>query len=411
MLSLPPDISDAELLALLEGQTASLAPDRREAVRAAVAADPELARFVRESRTDAAAMRSMARAEAPDSVRDAVFATLQRPTIIDNPLREPVGGQIPVSSLSVPNPWRRLIERAPVREFALAASLLLVAGLGVWVISQAVKSGPVSPSPNRPIASNTDSGPAGSPDSLALPSAADAPALASGEPDTGDLVSGPMAIDDFGFPTIPAELAAKAVAPVLAKAAPAGMPPSEAAALAREGRLVIRLRTFDADASTADVRQLAQRTSTKDVQWRPLEPWELSEVTVALRLQAPGDTILAVAKRPTDIAGASTTTPPSPAAPLIAPIGTPADVASALKLKTEYRPLYTVELDENERDLAALVSRLTRGTSQVAEFVALDEPLPTLMPSTDPSAVLWWTRPPTGWTRKVCVPIVLETIR
>jgi hypothetical protein len=100
-------------------------------------------------------------------------------------------------------------------------------------------------------------------------------------------------------------------------------------------------------------------------------------------------------------------TPPDAQAPVVKPIGTAADVAHALR-GTNAQPLYNVELDETEQDLAGLLERLASDRTRVVEFVELKASLPTLTPSTDPAAVLWWTRPPSGWTRRVSVPIVLD---
>src|SRR5688572_26181502 len=98
-MRLPDHITEAEVLALIEGEMALLPHDRRETVRAAVAADPALAAMVAEMRSDASAIVSMPRLSAPPMVRRRVLEDLQKPMPRLEFIREPAGGEIPVSTV------------------------------------------------------------------------------------------------------------------------------------------------------------------------------------------------------------------------------------------------------------------------------------------------------------------------
>lgn len=411
MFKLPDHITEAEVLALIEGDMASLPPDRRDIVREAVAGDPYLSRVVGEIRADASVVISMSRVSAPSSVRARVIEDLQRPRA-SQVIREPEGGEIPVSSVVMTRDglWKRFIANAPVRRLAAAAGLVLTAGLGVVLIMQAVRLGQDHASsialnnPSRPVQ------PSRMNEDLTAPSQ---PEIAVAT-DAGIAESpvAPLAVDDGGATPIAATTndrpvmaddSLDALDPIVA------LTPAEAVELARAGQLVIRVRALSELEAHADIEKFAVQTA-KELQWRPLEPWELPQVTLALRERPYTPMPLASEKEPTRARDAMAKKPPSVVdLPQVAPSGTAADIAEALK-QADFRPIYTVEMDENERDLVALLQRLSKRRSHVAEFVALEKPLPTLIPSAEPAAVLWWTHRPSEWTRRICVPIVLETI-
>jgi hypothetical protein len=420
MIRIPDHITEAEVLALIEGDMGSLPAERRDVVRAAIAGDPVLSRLVGEIRADASAVISMADVAAPAAIRTKVIEDLRRPVPRADYIREPSGGEIPVSSVVVSreSKWRRRVANFPARQLAVAASLTLAAGLGVWLISSAAKNS-AAPKPPGPIALRSDP-PAAAVDPEApfdtLPSNVQpGPSLAINRSDPGSMTSRPLLVDSYGFATaLKSEPADDLDLPLPAPAA-SRIPAAEAIALARAGQLIIRVRAVNEAEAHDKIDQFAMR-SPKELNWRPLEAWELSEVTLALQTRPvppvpyASDKVPATAKEDPDSEKPKLPPAAVPPAPVIKPIGVSADVAEALR-NAEFHPLYTVEMDENERDLAALLERLSDGKKQVAEFVALEEPLPTRMPSTDPAAVLWWTRAPSNWTRRVCVPIVLETVR
>lgn len=403
MVKIPDCITEAEVLALIEGDMGLLPIERREIVRAAVAADPVLSRLVGDIRSDATAVVELAKVSAPAIVRMRVVEELRKPAPRPERIREPEGGAIPVSAMVVTreSPWRKLVERAPVRQLATAAGLLMAVGAGIWAVSLAVKYGQqhagaggdsvaVLPGPHPRITLEP---------APTLPEEDLGPALADNGGVTPD--AHPQATDGGtaiagNQPSEPGDIAPSAH-PISAV---------EAVALAREGRLVLRVRAIDEARAGRDIDRLAA-TTAREMFWRPLQPWDLPEVALALRGPMP-DVPFASAtapKKPDQVVDDQTSPKPDP----VEPIGRDAAVAHALS-SADLRPVYSVEMDENERDLAALAERLTRSKSHIAEFMALDTALPTLMPSTEPAAVLWWTRPPSGWTRRVTIPIVLETI-
>jgi hypothetical protein len=406
MVKIPESITEAEVLALIEGDMGLLPIERREVVRAAVAADPALSRLVGEIRADTTAVVGLSRVTAPSTIRGRVVEELRKPAPRPEPIREPAGGAIPVSAIVVTreSPWRKIAERAPVRRLAAAAGLLLATGAGVWLVSLAIRYGQEHAGAGGSAVAQKPTN-----DRHALPSVPESTPV----PETGPALADAGAPTNPGIDPAPGDntpgiaAAHAADTPGLAPSAHA-IAPSEAVALAREGRLVLRVRAVHEQTAQRDIDRLAAATA-RDMHWRPLQPWDLPEVAVALRGHAP-DVPYAAANPPAtvptpDVADDGTSPKPDP----IEPIGKDAAVAEALS-SADLRPVYSVELDENERDLAALAERLTRSKSHIAEFMALDAPLPSLAPSTDPAAVLWWTRSPAGWTRRVSVPIVLETI-
>lgn len=418
MTRIPDHITEAEVLALIEGDMGSIPAERRDVVREAVARDPLLSSLVSEIRADSTAVISMADVSAPAGIRAKVIEDLRRPMPRADYVREPSGGEIPVSSVVVSrdSKWRRRLETFPARQLAVAASLTLAAGLGIWLISAAAKNG-AAPNTPGPIALRPNPAPAPvDPDSPfdALPSDIQpGPSLAINRSDPGSMTSKPLLVDPYGFATaLKSEPAADLDVRPLAPAAK-GIPASEAIALARSGQLIIRVRALDEAEAHEKIDQFVMR-APKELKWRPLETWELSEVALALQTKPVPPAPYASDKVPASANESPDETKPKlppvapPPVPVMKPIGVSADVADALR-NAELHPLYTVEMDENERDLATLLERLTDGKKQVAEFVALEDPLPTRMPSTDPAAVLWWTRAPSNWTRRVCVPIVLDT--
>lgn len=402
MIRLPDHITEAEVLALIEGDMGSLPHERREIVREAVARDPVLSKIVGDIKGDASAVVAMSRVTAPPAIRARVIEDLSRPAPRPELVREPEGGQIPVSSVIITNvsPFRRFLEKAPVRRFVAAASLMLVAGLGLWAAIAVVrsaeewgKSRSIAVLPAPPISSGvptSDPDPLVITDGVAIAHAPDSDPAATAETDP----AGPS-------PAPSPAIAVAAVQP--APAASQGMPIAQAIELARAGRLVIRVRAVNITDFEKDINQLAL-ANANETRWRPLESWERQQVARALgRPPAMPYAADKPLSKPTVTLPEEPTKPPQK----IGPVGTAADIAGALR-DADFRPLFTVEMDETEHDLAALIERLATDKTQAVEFVALEEPLPTVIPSTDPAAVLWWSLPPSEWTRRVSVPIVLE---
>lgn len=411
MVRIPEHITEAEVLALIENDMGSIPVERRDVVRAAVAADPALARFVAESRQDSGTIVSMSRAAAPSDLRARVIEDLCRPIPRLDVIREPEGGAIPVSTVLVrrESAWRRFAERVPVHKLAMAAMLLLGAGVGVMLIRNGsrVPEGPALPGPVAMTETHDDPSLLAPLPPLVDPTSDRAVAVKADEAE--DFMTLPAErVDETGLPiSVAADAPAAPLEPV-ATPAPAGMPIARAIELARAGRLAIRVRAMDEAGVKSAMERLAF-TAGDDVKWRPLQAWELTEVAAALR-GVPRAPAAYAADKPIGPTGAPKAAERDVPAPVVEPIGIAADVAEALR-GTSARPLYNVELDETEEDLAALLERLASDKARRVEFVELERALPTLTPSTDPAAVLWWTRPPSGWTRRVSVPIVLDEER
>jgi hypothetical protein len=310
-------------------------------------------------------------------------------TVADEP-----AGPVPVPAIVFRRPG--LIERAwrqrGVRQLALAASLAVVAAGGIWLAIVTISG---LPSASSRTLARSEAPPVATDPEVVAPIAVEAP-----QPDS--------LADSSTDPLPPATPAADAPAVVAADTepapgdgasdTPARLSPAEALALARESRLAIRIRAADADAVARAVQRIAERP-TGQVRWRAVEPGEAAPILVAMihePAHAPAPGPVAPAPAPT-IAGDGNSPPPPPPPP---------PAAELVRARPDLRVLYTVELSETEAELGALAEALT-GRGRTAEFVALDQALPRV-PSLEPGAVLWWTRPPAQWVRRTTVPIVLE---
>lgn len=411
----PPVPDEADLLALIEGER--LPRDREAALMRALDSNPRLARRIDAMRRDRAALRSLPEVSCPPGVMAAVEAALQpvleRQMLLGLRDGQPVDEHLPVS---VVQPARRSVfaaffaERGG-RRMALAAGLLLLVGGASYLAATFMWPSP-SPSPVHELAMND-----GGEVEVAGVEAAD-----TGESRTLAAKSAEPSIAAFSAPTEEPPDAAAATAPVEIAAAPAESPadtlvagvsveteaPSantsidaeRAIALAREGRLVIRLKAPD-PVVLADPERIAAR-----IRSRQSPAWRLGE-------QAPAQLASLL-----NAATPAPYRPPQPAAPQ--PITFAGGYVSDLpegfygppRPPVEgFRPVRSaVYLVQTRLDAAALDS-LRDALAPYGEpvFEEAAEPLPIdNSAALTPNAVVWWSQPPAGWTWWASVPVVID---
>lgn len=403
---IPANLDEADLLALIEGEPVA----NPRALRAAIEAHPAFGRMLVEMRGDRATLRAVdagSTISAPASILEGLEARLEREALAGIARAEPTVTSLPISSVVVTRPGRfqPLLGSRSARRYAMAAGLVIVGGVSLLMVKGGLNSGWWTNQPDRPVAIlDTDPMPRDddarrpdpSPRALAAASGAagvDAPFLTNMEHGTlaGSMVSRPEDAPTFndlspGAPSLASE----------------PMTLARAAELARDGRLVIRVRADagGAQAAVDGVRGLSQR-SGKEVKWRVMET--APSIVSALAAKAPSTRSQpgAAADRERPIAG-SEGNPVSPALPA----GSPG--VRTVSLSSEFRPLYSVELDGTEKNLESLLKNLDKGDALLVEFVELGEGVAP-SPGLDPASMLWWGRKPGEWVKRVAVPIVLET--
>lgn len=443
--ALPPGLSEDDLADLVEG---TVRAEREAEVLAALRAEPRLAVLVKSLRVDASSLRGLDEGvRAPESLASAIEQRLEAGSLaevvglgaLDTPAAG-LGSSVTLESGGVPrpriveasvSPLRALVDGVWFRRLATAASIALLAGVGVVVVRQLSNVGPSGgpsggggfvPTPRFEVAESGSS---------SVPSAADAPiaTLAASEP-VGPPMPEVLAESSSPAPAIVPETASVAAGPevAVAEAVPAVEPeplrpvvmlPSvplepmltarEAAALAEQGRLVITVSAPRPDGVLRRLeglaRALPRERAVTSIAMNSVPPEYLALTRpavlpkVARLAPRPAPTI-----EPSDLAGDR----PDGGLPRpMRPIGLESQASDG---PTPYiRAIYTARVAPSEDELADLVRQLTDFRGTVAGFRALEAPIATPM-ALDPEAVLWWGSNPARWVRRVTVPIVVESL-
>lgn len=394
MKPLPPNLNEADLLDLIEGQPMSVSA--RAAVEAALAADPVLARLVRGMEADRSVLATLPKAHAPAGLFDAVEQRLTTDAIASVGAAErALRVEVPVSKFV---PARRsvlesVLARPWAKPLALAAALG-IAALGAWAFIAAQNWGPArGPLANRTIETN---------DEPAAPGAITRHAISrSGDPTPA--LKGPAA--DPALNAAVDVAAVRSDATIASAAEPArlgGMLVSEAMTLAREGRLAIVVRAAQAERVNARVAQLISRdsgsirvraaTATEETQLAALAAsWrERSAATT------PGSTPLAPVHA-SESGHERAAAPESPAA-LVIP-----------KVEPRVVGAYRAEMPPTEQALGRLIEALANGTAGQSVTLRALPPAEAaqVAPTRSPESILWW-RALTSAGPRVWVPVVVE---
>jgi hypothetical protein len=180
----------------------------------------------------------------------------------------------------------------------------------------------------------------------------------------------------------------------------------QAASLARQHRLVLRVKATDMDVLMRPERVTQRLSKASGGAWR-VEGEAPREVASVVSTSFPSYTPRARGPEPVVIV--SEDAPGTiPDAPLASYVGPPASLADLLP---EGPKVYMVQARLEGSALESLRSSLNwRGAS--AEFEIADQPLPVEdTPALDPAAVLWWGQRPSAWAAWGAVPVVVDIDR
>jgi len=318
---------------------------------------------------DKAVFRSIDDVPAPAALVESVETSLEREALLGLSTGRHVPAPMPITRVYSRPRWPK---RLGVGLAAVAGLALAATGLFLYV------SRPTMPGvPDTTVATNdADAGAAPNPDRLA----SDDDAAGEAEIDT---------TDDAGSETTTlADTAPTRTEPVFFTSA------ERAAELLAEGRLLIRVRAADALAATERVERLAHGS-------QGARAWRLFS-------DSPDSVRLAVADA---LRG------PVAPAPLFGPDGVAFErvdrstphLAAARGAQPPPLVLYLAETRTDRASLAVLLASLSAGDRQQAVFEELPEPIHT-PPVVTPEAVLWWAQPPSAWTPRAHVPIVVEHV-
>ncbi len=352
---------ESDILDLIEGR---LPEAKATALRARLARDPSRAAWITAVVRDKTLFRSIDDVPAPRTLAESVETALERETLLGLSTGRHVAAPTPITRVYTQPRWPRRLGVG----LAAAAGLALAATGLFLVIS-------------RPNLSNTPDPTVATNDNAVTP-----------DPNS-------LARDDGASPVVaPDPTEATGAAATLADAAPARSGPvlftnaERAAELLAEGRLLVRVRAADAALATERVERLAHGSQGTRA-WRLLS-------------DSPDSVRLAVADA---LRG------PVEPFPLFGPDGVAFErvdrstphLAASRGAQLAPLVLYLAETRTDRASLAVLLSTLSAGDRQQAVFEELPEPLDT-PPVVTPEAVLWWAQPPSAWTPRAHVPIVIE---
>jgi hypothetical protein len=371
----PPPLNEDEMLLWVEGRLSRI----DEWKLANTVRRPGVARRVQQMQANRAALQSLADEKAPPELMERVMVALEREALLGLSQGESIGDPIPIARAKPKASSRRLDRYAP--GLALAAGLvLLVAGAAYWSTLL------FSNQPLKRLAWDTSSEPdlplTPTPDGTTFAKAPDAAttaidAMRSAPPVTVAAAEGPREID-----------AARALE------------------LAREGRLAVRVLSRNA-------RSLPQVEAAASV--RSTRPWRLSRdvpaTVVAAILPVPGSMFVGPPNR--DSIGSAAFAAANTARATLNLVTPMIGPGAAVQIPTTPEPLrrvrgtYLADVADSEQAMTVMRSTLADRLDAQVVFEELLEPLE--MPQRlDAETLLWWTQPPSSWTRRVMVPLVVE---
>jgi len=354
------------MLAWIEGE-----PDSGLAEKA-IARDESLRPRLEAMRGDAEALASLEPAPAPPGLVEAAMRAaepaLEREALLGLAEGEPLIDRPPRPNLprhSIPFPVGRVL-----KPLAVAAGVALVGGVSVWAVLKAVEAVRSfewqQQAPDRPLAMD------------------DARPTPEGNEGGSTNESVPASADEG---TGGARLAATDDPPP----EPARMDFERAAALAAEGRLVIRVRTFDVARALASMEERG-----RDATLSPAVPAELA-AAITTPAPRPGPRRAAPEPRAV-IADRESSELPDPV-----------EMDRPEPIVVEVEPIVRLAVVRPRAgDLAALLASLEGDEHHALRLEEAAEPLLDPAPPPTRETVFWWTLPPEDWGERVRVPIVIE---
>jgi len=365
----PPPLNEEHMLEWVEGKLSRIEEANRAASTRAGVGDR-----VRQMQANRRALQSLGDVRAPAELMDRVLVALEREALLGLTNGEDVSDHLPINIAThqvVVRKNSRLQKWAP--QLALAAGLLLLVGGAAYWGSVLVKPAPLGP----PVAM-VDPKPSPDPTSK---DGGDEATLAEYQ----RLAKGSAA---------EAEPSAFSAAALAAPAAPEEMTDERILRLAREGRLVMRVKA-------RDLSRLAQVESLNT--FKDGRTWRISK-------DVPSEVALAVAEP----RGSSPLANPHDSQPTIAAVAPMIATGAAgfpippnFQLPQPTTHTYLIDFPDTQKTLAAIRTTLSDRLKATVEFEELAAPV-QLPRAQDPDALLWWTLPPSSWTQRVTVPVVVR---
>ncbi|MGQ0629367.1 MAG: hypothetical protein ACT4PL_14875 [Phycisphaerales bacterium] len=395
-------VDERLLIDLIEDQP--LSAEARETLGRALLADHNLSRLVAQMRADRAGLLDLGSVKAPAGLIDGVEAMLERDALLGLAASESVAApaSIPISTFRAA-PALATTRRPSMRRigFALsaAAALAVVATVSYFAAS---RSGPNRPKPTD-LTHNADPapnivpprdlpGPSPIVNTLATGNDPAAAPIGTPEPALATAIAAVSTIDDLP----------KDIAP--APADPFGMSFDRAIALARDGRLVVRVRTAAIDAVTANLERALDkpvRSGRLVTLPGPVAATLASALHRDLEALPP---IFTTAPRPGESPAIANQDPEHPANHI--PVARPGETFPIVA--PVFGPtIFALAMPADEATLRALL-RMLGGTGDVRlELSESPAHLPAALP-VDAASVFWWTTPAT-WSPTLSVPVVVQS--
>lgn len=366
--STPPPLNEEHMLEWIEGKLSRIEESNRAAgTRSGVS------QRVTQMQANRRALQSLGDERAPAELMERVMAALERDALVGLTNGDNLSDHPPISIATRRVEVRRngpLQRYAP--QLALAAGLLLLVGGAAYWGSILIKPKPLT----GPIATVNPTTPEDAGDA-ATKREYDRLASEATKAKTTDTSSDATAIAALSAP------------------APVEMTEDRILRLAREGRLVIRVKAGD----YSKLAQLEAMDTLKDGR-----TWRVSK-------DVPQEVVVAVAPEPrtysSPVPTERTIAGTDKVVPLIVPgsLGFPVPVTSYGESTAR---TYLVDFPDTQKSLQAIRSTLADRLRADVRYDELATPL-ELPRVEDPEAILWWTLPPSNWTQRVTVPVVIES--
>lgn len=395
--------TEEELLAYVEGE---LSPERIDSLSLRLLTDPMLFRQLEQMRINRSLLMSMPLEHAPAELLSRVQIAFEQQALVGSPLEENLSSHLNLVSDGTPlggmrrmdiasNPWYQ-------SRLAMAAGLLLLVSGGIYWGASAFQTAPAPVALFQP--SHDVIGTAESAKSESAP--VEVATLSPKETFTSNTDDALLALVDPGIPS-QADLAAAISLPDRIISA------DQAAVLAKDGRLAIRVATLRTDHAAAQVDKLTSVRPESSRSWRvgrDIAPEVIDSVASATHEPSP-----ALARKTSDSQTSQTHVASGSLhdaarfAQAFTPIQMPLSSPS-LRMAPAAAPRkpvgFVVEVDAASTSLAAIKGLLAEKTDSVASFIEL----PIAVDSgavTDPEQIMWFTQSPENWVPRVRIPVVV----
>ena len=398
--------TEEELLAYVEGE---LTPDRLDSLSLRLLTDSVLFRQLEQMRINRSMLMCIPLERAPSELLSRVQIAFEQQALVGSPLDEDLAPQLKLVSdgTSIGGMRRMEIAQSPWYQSRLAMAagvLLLISGGIYWGNSAFLNNVQKSAGPlalDIPIKTvdpiiEQIKDPVIDPTLLAKATENTVPpALVEEDPQ--------LRLVDAGAPT-QSDLASAISLPNRIISA------DQAAALAKDGRLAIRVATLRSEQAVAQVDKLSAVRPEASRSWRIGR--DISAETIDTIASATTESSLPMARSSENQDQAIASGSIHAAAKFAQsfhriqmPFSSP-----SLQLTDSTSPRrptgFVVEVDAASTSLAAIKGLLAEKTDSVATFIELPNSIDS-GPLTDPETILWFTQSPENWVPRVRVPVVV----